>query len=474
MNTVSRIAKNSLFLLFAKASDGILFFIFVICLARYLGDVVSGKYFTALAFTSFFGVLINFGLDTLLIREVAKDKNQATKYLSSIILLKSLIAIIAFVLIYALTNLLNFPSDTSIAIYILGFSLLFTTTSRSFVSIFNAFEKMEYSAILVILGRLIFVSLSGIFLIRGYGLIPVTSVSLISGTIVVIIGLLFINRGFFKFKIEIDLTFLKGILRTAFPFALLGILGIIYFKIDVIMLSKMKGEAVVGWYGVAHKIIEAFMIIPGSFVVALFPLMSRYYKIAQESLIFAYEKSFKYLFILGLPIAVSSTILANRIIHLFFGEVFNHSIIILQILIWAIPLIFITTLLGYILFSLGEQRKLIPFSISVTLLNVALNFLLIPKYSYIGASTATVISEIVHFAILFALVSKRLYHINLFSLVKRPVLAALVMGISIYYFQFANLALLLGLSTVVYLATLVFIKTFTEEDYSIFNKLIKI
>ena len=80
MNTVQTIAKNTGVLFAANIITNILSLILVIYIARYLGDVIYGKYSFALIFTGMFGVLTNLGLDPLIIREVAKDKSKASKY----------------------------------------------------------------------------------------------------------------------------------------------------------------------------------------------------------------------------------------------------------------------------------------------------------------------------------------------------------------------------------------------------------
>ena len=120
----------------------------------------------------------------------------------------------------------------------------------------------------------------------------------------------------------------------------------------------MKGDAVVGWYNAAYQLVIGLKPIPRLFMNALFPLMSSYFASSNESFKVAYEKSFKYLLILGLPLAVGITLLADRFILLFYGQQFYPSIIALQILAWDILLVFLYTCLGTILVTSDKQNQM--------------------------------------------------------------------------------------------------------------------
>ena len=81
MNTVQRIAKNTTALFAAQFVVSILSLVLSIFIARSLGDVTFGKYSFALAFTAIFAVFSDLGYNTLLIREVARDKSVASRCL---------------------------------------------------------------------------------------------------------------------------------------------------------------------------------------------------------------------------------------------------------------------------------------------------------------------------------------------------------------------------------------------------------
>ena len=109
MNTVQRIAKNSLFLLASNIISKILGFFYVMYIARYLGAEGFGILSFALAFTGIFSVFSDLGLGSLTVREVARDKSLASKYLGNIAVMKIFLVIITFALLALTINLLSYP-----------------------------------------------------------------------------------------------------------------------------------------------------------------------------------------------------------------------------------------------------------------------------------------------------------------------------------------------------------------------------
>ena len=159
MNTIQRIAKNTAALFAAQVVVSILSLVLSIFIARNLGDVVFGKYSFAFAFTALFTVFSDLGYNTLLIREVARDKSQASKYLNNILCIRALMSIVIFAFIVVTINLMGYPADTKNVVYLFGVYTLIVSFSAIFKVTFRAFEKMEYEAGITILSNLIRVSL---------------------------------------------------------------------------------------------------------------------------------------------------------------------------------------------------------------------------------------------------------------------------------------------------------------------------
>jgi O-antigen/teichoic acid export membrane protein len=475
MTTAKRIAKNSTFIFIGDAIGHILQLILVVYLVRYLGDVTFGKYAFAFAFTSLFMILSDMGLSTLSIREIARDTSKAGEYLTNISITKFILSLITIVLIVVTINLMHYPHDTILAVYIVGGGTVFTSLTSFFRSIFRAFERMEYEAITRIVERLLIFGSVLPVLFLGYGLIEVVLAMLIAHALIFIFTLAIIIKKFTRPVLLFDFSLCKSLIKEALPFGLAGVFAIIYFQTDTIMLSVMKGDAVVGWYNAAYRLVMGTLFIPGAFVGALYPVLSRYFTSSKDSLMFVYEKSFKFLLMLAIPLGIGTTLLADRIIIFLYGEDFVHSIIALQLLIWVASMLFIYSIVGYTLASINKQLLDTRITGISALLNVGLNLLLIPTYSYIGAGIASIVSQVFVFTCEFSYLQRSGYRIEASKIVLKPLCAGAVMGLLIYSLKVMSINLfviVLG-AIVIYVACLYVLKAFDEKETEMMRNLFK-
>ena len=472
MSTIRRVAKNTAVLTLADIINKILSMVFVIYLARHLGDAGFGKYSFAFSFANIFMIFADMGLTTLIVRDVARDKSQSSQYLGNIILIKSILAILVFGLIAIVITAMHYPYDTTMAVYIIGFSLILVSFSGSFASIFSAYEQMEYNAVISTLGKIIFVGLGLGAIFLGYGLIPIVSMFLISNIFALMLSVFIVFKKFTKPKFEINYTFWKYLIKNSTPFLLTGIFASIYFYIDTIMLSVMKGDEVVGWYNASYNLLSALIPFTAMFMYAVFPVFSRFFKDSKDYLKIGFITSAKYLFIFALPITVGTTLISENIIYFFYQSEFSNSIIALQILIWAFLFISLNIVLYTLLNSINKQVLVTKATAFGAVINVILNLILIPKMSLIGASIATVITEMSLLFIYYYYASKYLYTLPIPKIIYKPIIAVLFMSGFVLYFRDANIFLVVPIAAFIYFSVLFLIKGFTKNDIEMFRQII--
>jgi O-antigen/teichoic acid export membrane protein len=350
--------------------------------------------------------------------------------------------------------------------------------SNFFASIFQAYEKLEYQSIASVLNSILM--LIGIFILinYNYGIITFTILyALVAGFI--LIYYLFILTKRFELpvpKIVIDWDFWKPTIKTAAQFGLMGVFVTIYIWIDSIMLSFMQGDQAVGLYNAAYRIVLLLLFIPAVINTAIFPVMSRLYGSSTESLKMIVEKYFKYMILIGVPLGVGITLLANQIIILIFGQAFLESAPALQILIWATVFTFGNAAFVQLFQSTDKQLLLTKLTFIGMVINVTLNFILIPKYSYIAASFNTLITEFT-ILVLVLVFAHRMGYIThgkrLFNDSIKIVVASIIMGMFIWIFNDINLILLVLSSIVLYLFVLFVIKALDNDDVKIMKNIRK-
>lgn len=472
MNNLRKLAKNTGMLFIAQIVSYILGFFYILYTARYLGANEFGVLSLALAFTTIFGIFMDLGLNTLIIREVSKDKSLTSKYLGNAIVMKIILIIITFGLIILTSNIIGYPKQTNNIIYLISISVVFTSIYGTFNSIFQAYEKMEYSSIILILnGSLMFIgvllAISFNFEVFGFAFIY-----LIVNLIIFLITLIIYIWKFSLPKLQIDLNFWRYTINDALFFGIAGIFSTIYFSINSVFLSIMIGNDAVGYYNAVYRLISILIFIPSVFMISFFPIMSRQFKNAKNELKISYEKSFKYLLITAMFIFTYGLIFADKIVLIIYGNEYIPSIKALEILIWVIPPIFMAYLLTNLLYAINKQRIVTMITGANLLLNIILNILLIPKFSFIGASAATVLTESLGLVLLFSYTSKYFFKISINQNIIKTVFSSFILIIVVYFLElYINWMLVALLGIFLYFSALFLLDVITKEDIKLLRQI---
>lgn len=471
--TIQRIAKNATALYVGQGVVALLTLLLLVFLARELGSAALGKWAFAVNFTAIAAVFLDLGFDALIVREVARDRSSSSKYAGNIIIMKVVLSTVVFGLIAIIISLVHFPHDTALAVLILGVYIMLNALSAVFVQIFQAFEKMEYSASLSVFGYLIATSLGLAFVFTGHGVVAIASAFVIAGLLKLIVSFLLCSKRFIKPHIEIDLDFWKSTAKSGLAVAMLPMSAIISVRTDTIILSLMKTDAEVGWYNAANILPLGLGDIPMILMFALLPLMSTSFLTSPGSLRTIYEKSLTSLFMVGLAMAAGMCLLSGRIIPLLYGGEFEPSVVALQMLSWRLFLTFLSVPLSFTLISMNKQNQMaIAVAISAVT-NIVLNLILIPPLSYKGAAIAALVTGAVTFTFCFYMVSKHLYRLSLHRLAIKPLIACFAMGMLLYWGKTINLVLLIGLAAALYFAILYLIKAVSREDVNTMKELMR-
>lgn len=396
-----KLFKNLMSLASAELITKLFTFVITIIIARNLQDTDFGKYSFVLAFTSFFAVISDLGLSTLTIREVAKNKYLANKYFGSFFSLKILYSVATILLLSFLINILNYQNDMKLALYIGGAYVIVNSFNQFFISFFRAFERMEYETLVRIL-EISVVFFGTLYVIHtDYGLVEIVGILLFSSIFRFIIsGGLIVNK-FVKPELDININFIKSSVTEALPFGLTLFFVVIYFRIDTIMLSIMIGDAAVGWYNVAFNIVHGLSALIGSSIAGVsFPIMAKSLG-NKENLRKVYITSFQTALIAGLAISILVTIYSEEIIQILYKNQYSNSIPVLKIFIWAFFIICISSISSTLLNSIHKQKIVTYGTLLGAVLNVTLNYILIPKYAVLGAVYATIATEMCGFAIYY-------------------------------------------------------------------------
>jgi O-antigen/teichoic acid export membrane protein len=442
--------------------------IILISLARYLGSTEFGRYSFIFAFIFLFGIIADLGVNIIVVREISRDRSIAEKMLGNALALKIFLSAAAIVLSLLTVNLLNYPESTKILVYIASFSLFISSLTGIYGSMFRVLLEMKYAVVAGIIGQICLVTLIFIIIALKGTLYHMISATVIANAIGLLFTFLF-SRRFAIPKLELDIQYIKNILKPAIVLGLSGVFVIIYYRIDIIMLSLMQNDTVVGYYSAAYRLIDPFIFIPMAFMASLFPLMSQYFKSSPSTnkLVDTYTLSLKYMILIAFPIAIGVTLLSENIILIVFGDEFSPAGAALSVLIWSTVFIFTNIVFSTVLISINKEKTITFISAIMMALNIIANYILIPQLSYVGASIATVFTQAFGSVVCFFYLTKIFagFDMKSFSMViLKIVLAGLVLYLFLTEFDFMPLYLLISVSAVIYISLLLVSGCISREE----------
>jgi O-antigen/teichoic acid export membrane protein len=236
-------------------------------------------------------------------------------------------------------------------------------------------------------------------------------------------------------------------------------------RADQILLFKMKGPGSVGSYMAAVRLAECLTMIPLALSASALPLMSRYFHASKEVFTRIYQLSYKYLIIIIMFIAVFFTIFSKLIIYFIYGSQFSASSSVFAVLIWSEVFIFIGIVNYMIIVSINQLWVAIVCTGTAAALNIALNLALIPKYDFFGSGVASLISYGASAIMVYFIPSVRVYFINIFGLMLKPLVSALIAGMIIYLTGLPFYASLL-IGPLSYLAILYTIRAIDSKEFA--------
>lgn len=388
------IVKNSVYLFLARFINSLAILVLILVVSRRLGPDIFGGYsfLNAVVMTGI--VFANFGLDAHMVREVSRDHSLGHTCLASVLGFKVISSLIVMVGLYGLFKI--FLIDQALVRLLAVFSIVIclNSISQSLWFYGDAFQKFRFHAGLWAFSNIIKVPMVWLFISVGENLKMVIYALVLAEFISLIVSGLCVYTFFGGFLNSFSIKFISKLCKKVWPLAIIFILGALYFRIDLMMLEIMKGDKAAGIYSAAYKLIEFLSIVPGTICVAALPGLSADYCKNIGTFRANSVRSLLFLGTGGIGTGLFLYLFAKQIILHLYGPLFFESIICLSILSGAVFFLFINGYLAYIAIAMNNERGMALILFISTILNVLFNYYLIPKYSYIGASLSTLLSEI--------------------------------------------------------------------------------
>jgi O-antigen/teichoic acid export membrane protein len=383
--------KNSALLFGGNAISAVISFVITVYIARLLPVSDFGSYITVISFVTLFGIFTDFGINTVIIREGAKNPEDTHNLIFSAMGLKYLMSLASMlaVIVFALFTPYSFEVKALIAL--MSITLLMGGIGSMFSAVFNIYQDMKYISIIQIAERTTFASFALIFLIAGLG-VPGVILAIIIAAFVSLVLSFVLSRRIHYYKLNFRPILDYTLLMPAFWFGIAGLLGTVWQRVDTIMLSLLTNMTQVGLYTPAVNYVGIGDMAVLALTGAFFPIVSRMVherRVSKKEL----AKYLGYFAVAGLVIVAVTYAFGGELMILAFGPKYAESIVFINILIIGFAVNLVTIPTSLLLDATNNQKVHVLNATYLTGVNVGLNLILIPAMGALGAAYATTISQ---------------------------------------------------------------------------------
>lgn len=377
---------------------------YLMVLARYLAPEAFGSFNTLLAYFALAVTLGNFGLDQLALRHLSVAS--ASSAFPTLLRLRIGAALATAALLLVLGRVLATPSAalfTPLAVAVLPAGV-----ASALAASFKARERFGVPSAAAAVSTLTMagVALGGV--VAGEAL-EFFLWALVAAEVVRAVWLAVAAAREGHVAMEgFDPAYATTALRSALPYAALAVLGVIYFRIDLIMLDAMVGGDEVGHYASAYRVLEALVLAPGLVLAVLFPRFARGQAERSGEARDLYLGVARILFWAGIVVGALGVVFAEPILTVLFSDRYVGGTTSLVWLMVALAFVFWHAPNVTALFSGDRLGPVVALSLITAGFNVAVNWVLIPRYGASGAAAATAGSELLSWAVFTPMVLRRL------------------------------------------------------------------
>ncbi len=482
-STVQRLAKNSVAPILLTLFNRVIELAFAALMLRILGPANTGDYYYAVNVFLWFDILTNFGLDAYLTREVARNRERANRFLFNTTAVRVGLSLAGIPLLLGFVALrqtliadLAAPASRQamIALVLLYIGLVPGSISKGLTSLFYAYEKAEYPAAISTISTLVRVAVQTAVLLAGWGIVGLAGSAIAINLVTLgILGGLAV-RMFFRPRWESDRALRRDMVAESWPLMVNHFLATLFYKIDVFLMEPILGNVILGLYSVGYKFLDAVMVIPSMFTLALFPVISRQAKEDRAGFLRFYQLGAKILLTLALPTAVIATLAAREMVLVLGGpEYLPGGMIALQLMAWSMPIGWLNSLTQYVLIALDQQRYLMRAYLFAFAFSLIGNLIFMPIYGYQASAILHIFSELALLVPFVMGVQKQLAQVRWRHIVGKPLLATLAMvGVALLLMSVGRGAALAG-AIITYPLVAWRLKLLTAEEQTLLAPLLR-
>ena len=376
-----------------------------------VGAADYGIYFSILNFTLLFNMVLDMGTTNFNNRNIARNNQLLDKHLSSYIILRLLLGLVYFAVIFAVALLIGYRG--------IQLRLLFWIGLNQFLNAFLLYVRSNISALLMFKTDSILSVTDKLLMILFCGLLLWGNLTdepfriewfvwcqTVAYLITIAVALFIVLRKANLRRLTWNWLFFVVIIKKSLPYALVTFLMACYYRIDSVMLERMlpdgNGAVQSGIYASAFRLMDTLAMIAYLFSVILLPLFSKMLK-QKEDVVPVVRTSFSLLTLFSVSAVVILYVYREPVIRMFYPDIAESSVAVFRLIIFGLIPIAMTYLFGTLLTANGSMKVLNLIAVVGIVINVTVNLLLIPRMQACGSAVASFCTQFVVSALQFVL-----------------------------------------------------------------------
>jgi O-antigen/teichoic acid export membrane protein len=449
-------------------------FLYSVVVIRYLDPVGRGVYSTALALTTLFAVLMNWDLDLLVAREVARDPRKGRYYLLRIGCLKVLSALLLLPGVWGICRWGNFSPEKTRVVVLFHLVMMGDALTATLFSVLRGSERVGRQAFLEAGRALLSLGAAGLVIFSRWGLAELAW--LLAGVqfFCVLAGGAGVLRLGGEGTSRVSPVELWEIVRSGRHLSANYLTAMVFLQTNLLVLSFLQGDVAAGRYWVPTVLVTQLMLLPAQMMNAGFPLLSQEGNRDGGALSDLYHKTSKWLAVVGWPCAMLLWGMPREVLTFLYGDISEESVRVMRVLCGNIVWMYLGTAATYALYALGKERHLVLPGIVRAGLNLGLALWWVPMFGPWGAAWAALCAITVHGIWMFRCLGKEMGAVAYGEFLGKPLWIGVGVGGIVLLTGGLPLPWRLSLLAVVYLGLLAGFRLLTGGEWFQVRRLLRL
>lgn len=386
------LVTSSAALLVSRLAVAALGYAGTVLIVRTLSTGDWGRFSFIFGFLGLVSVLTDLGVGRIAIAGLLEGQADRARAAGTYIILRAALGVMGYVVAVGVVVLADYPPEVVSATAVAGLVLVLATPSNGLEAVFQASFRLRSVAVAHALAQLAQLALTCAIVVGGGSLVLLT-LPAVAYEVVDLAYKVYRLPPDLRPQLSLDWVASRRLLKEAAPLAVGGILTVAFYRIDVVMLSKLDTFEATGVYGITYKFADVLHFVSTSLTVAVMPLMVRAWPGDVPAFKRTYTRALLLSAVVGVVTLVEFLLFARPAISLLYGDRYGVAATAARLVVTGEVVHFLTSLSVTTLVATGRHREYPLVALGGVVLNIGLNFWLIPLASYNGAAVATLVTE---------------------------------------------------------------------------------